>query len=340
MLNATHIVYAGLGSPEPYETNGEIIQRKGKGGPCAHCGEPAWYRTDQAVSSNFCNVKNASRAWPFGGAEVCAACVMACKALRLRIAFWFARESGIWHVPTLPWIVKDADGVGHAIPGTRVETLDSLLNPPSVPFVAGWGRMGISKGGEQNLSRVYDPRRPMPPDPLVKLQSKHVAIYAEVAMDRDRYPLQVDDVHDVVVDVELWSACRSACYVILGELRGAGIGKQECVASLLSMRPPQGAPMALHRQWRDLTHPIEPHHHSLWWPLFVELLRMPALVLTEKQDPKEGTHHATTRKRDRSEDHREEHAQCPDAAGVSASVNVPAVPVREARKGPVQLRLF
>lgn len=337
---ATHIIYAGLGSPDPHETTGEPIPRKGKGGPCAHCGDQAWYRLDQAISSSFTSVKNASRAWPFGTREVCAACLMSCKSLRLRCSLWFARENGIWDVPTRPWIVKDADGKGHAIPGTRVETLDSLLSPPPAPFVAGWAHMGVSKGGEQNLHRIYSPGRPAPSNPLVKLQSKHVAIYAQVSTSRDRYPLQVDDVHDVLVDVETWTEARTDCYRILGALRNGGVGSNECTTSLLTMRPPASAPIAVVRQWRGLTHAIEPHHRAIWWPLFVELLRMPALVKREKQDPKEGTRNAPTRERDRPEDHREDDHERAAVARVSA----PSDPDPNAGRGAgiksVQLSLF
>lgn len=336
---STHIVYAGLGYPAPHETSGDPIPARGSGGPCAHCGAPGNWRLDQAISSNFTTVKNGSRAWPFGGRDVCAACLMACKSLRLRCALWFARESGIWHVPTRPWIVKGADGKGHAIPGTRVEALDSLLNPPPVPFVAGWPRMGISKGGEQNIERVYAPGRPVPATPLIKIQSKHVAIYAQVATSRDRYPLQVDDVHDVVVDVSLWSEARAACYRLLGELRSGGVGQQECVAALLTMRAPPSAPLSVHRGWRALTTTVAPHHRALWWPFFVELLRMPALVKRETKDPKEGTH-AQTRERDRAKYHRKDDHERAKAARVPAARHADPDAGRGLRGGALQLGLF
>lgn len=340
MDDATWIIYRGMGSPEPHETNGEPIPKKGTGGRCAHCGRPAWYRLNQAISSSFSTVKNGSRAWPFATNEVCEACLMACKSLRLRCALWFARESGVWHVPTRPWIVKDAAGKGHALPGTRVETLDSLLYPPPVPFVAGWPRMGIAKGGEQNIHRVYSPGRVMPQDPLVKIQSKHVAIYAQVATSRDRYPLQVDDVHDVIVDVEEWSVARDAAYVLLRELRGDGIGQQDCLSALLTMRAPPGASIGVMRQWRDMIRPIERHHTAIWWPLFVELLRMPELVKREKQDPKEGKRHAATDERTGPEEHREEHHQRAPSAVLPAALNKAADARRGSGVAQVQLRLF
>src|SRR5690606_15087236 len=111
-------------------------------------------------------VKNDSRAWPFGGTDVCAACVFACKTLALRLAISFSRENGVWFVGTRP------------MPGltwTRPDALSALLNPPKPPFVAMWPAYGIDHGGESNLDRAWWPGSTLHQRPLVKLQSKHVA---------------------------------------------------------------------------------------------------------------------------------------------------------------------
>jgi hypothetical protein len=339
-MNATHIIYKAIGSPEPHETTGERIEPKGYGKPCAHCGAPGLYRLQDAISDNFTTVKNASRAWPFGGTDLCAACLMACKALQLRCVLWFARENGIWFTPTRPIIAKDADGKGHAIPGTRVDALAVLLNPPPVPFVAGYPRAGIEHGGEANIGRVYRPGHSMPERPLVKLQSKHTAIYAQISTSRDQYPLQIDDVHDVVVDVPVWSEARAICDALLRDLRAAGCGAQDCQAALKSLRPPPGAPLALVRDWPVRVASLRRHNGSLWWPFFLELLHMPALPDREKKAPKEAKTHATTRKAARPEVTPEDRNDNPPAASVPAPSNDDAGAKRKDHKSSLQLSLF
>ena len=59
--------------------------------PCASCGALGAYTIRDAISDSFTIVRNASKAWPFGGTTLCSACVWACKALALRCAMWFAR---------------------------------------------------------------------------------------------------------------------------------------------------------------------------------------------------------------------------------------------------------
>ena len=338
-MNATQLIYRAIGCPEPHETDGAPIPTSGSGGPCAHCGEPGRWRVRDAISDNFTTVKNASRAWPFGGKDICAACLMACKAIQLRSALWFARESGIWYTPTRPIIAKDTEGKGHAIPGTRVDALAVLLNPPPAPFVAGYPRAGIEHGGEANMHRIYRPGYQMPERPLIKIQSKHTAIYAQVATSRDRYPLQIDDVHDVVVDVELWSRSRSLCDSLLMELRAGGVGAQDCRAALLSLRSPPNAPLALVRDWPARVAPLRRHHGSLWWPFFLELLHMPPLPDREKKAPKEATH-APSRKCARPEVPAViSHDRAP-AASVPTASHDDARPSGRDRKPSLQLRLF
>jgi len=339
-MNATHLIYRAIGSPAPHETDGTPIPAKGTGGPCAHCGEPGAYRMREAISDNFTTVKNASRAWPFGGSDICAACLMACKAISLRCALWFARENGIWFVPTRPLIVKDEQGKGHAVPGTRIDTLKVLLNPPPAPFVAGYPRAGIEHGGEANLHRVYQPGRSKPERPLVKLQSKHVAIYAQVSNSRARYPLQIDDVHDVVVDVEKWGEAMVICNGLLRDMRDGGVGARECQASLLSLRAPPSSPLSLVRDWPTRVAGLRRHNGAIWWPFFLELLRMPPLPVRETRVPKEAKKHEATREHPRPEAPAIHRDDSPPAARVPAPRNDDAGAVGGDRKPSLQLRLF
>lgn len=113
--------------------------------------------------------------------------------------------------------------------------------------------------------------------PLLKLQSKHVAIYARVSEARDRYWLQVDDAGGFLLDVELWRMCRTRAARLLVDLRGDGVGAREATEALRTLRQPLGSRMS-GPAWRDAVAPLRAHHEATWWPLFVSLLPMPELV--------------------------------------------------------------
>lgn len=274
-MRAAQIIWAGAGRPDPCDTSGEPIPAKGTGGPCAACGEPGRYRLREAISDNFTTVKNASRAWPYGGNDVCAACVFACKTLALRLAISFSREDGVWFIGTRPL---------PGLPWTRPDALSALLCPPAPPFVAMWPAYGIDHGGEANIERCWWPGSTPHASPLVKLQSKHVAIYARVATSRERYPLQIDDNHDVIVDVVLWTRLRAVCEAMLAEMRAGGVGATDARDALVRLRPPLGCPVRMVAHWPALTSSLRPHHGAVWWPYFVSLLEMPALVKKERTD--------------------------------------------------------
>ena len=251
---------------------------------CASCGGAASHRFDDAISDNFTTVKNAHRAWPFGGRHVCAACLWCCKTLALRCAGFFARPDRIWF-----FALRPIPGV----PSTRPDPLDVLLHPPDPPFVAGLPLYGIDHGGEANLHRAIWPwagnaphaavraydggaRLFVPTNPLIKLQSKHTALYAEVSLSRGRYRLQVDDTGDVTVDVPLWTRLRIVCGELLDEMRRAGVGAQEAREALITLRPPRGY-LIRTAMWHERVEPMRPHVGAAWWGLFTTLLPMPDL---------------------------------------------------------------
>lgn len=252
---------------------------------CASCGGPATNRIGDAISDNFTTVKNACRAWAFGGSSICQACLWCCKALALRCSLFFAGENGFWFVPLRPfpnW------------PETRPDPLAALLNPPEPPFVAGLPLYGIDHGGEANAHRVIwpwtgdqphpdvrsypqGPRLYVPRDPLIKVQSKHTALYCQISRSRERYRLQVDDVGDVTVDVALWRRLRAVADALLAEMRAAGVGAQDARGALLTGRPPPRAPLAILASWRARSEPLRAHVAAPWWALFTNLLLMPDL---------------------------------------------------------------
>lgn len=245
---------------------------------CASCGEPATYRLDDAISDSFTTVRNANRAWAFGGDAACPACLWACKTLALRCGLFFARlpdahgRGGFWFVSLRPL---------PGLPQTRPDPLDVLLHPPPPPFVAGLPLYGIDHGGEANAHRAvwWDDagRLLVPPSPLVKLQSKHTAIYTQVSLDRERYHLQIDDAADVMVDVPLWRHLRDVCARLLVDLRAGGVGAMEARAALVTGQAPVGAPLPLLSRWTERTAPLRPTMGAPWWSFFVNLLPMPDL---------------------------------------------------------------
>lgn len=309
---ASQLIWRACGSPEPHDHEAIPIPPRGSGAPCAGCGEPGTHRMSDAISDNFTTTKNASRAWPFGGQDVCRACAFCARTLALRLALSFTTERGVWFVGTRPH---------PGMPWTRPDALAALLAPPDPPFVALYPQAGIDHGGEANLERAWWPGRPNHERPLSRLQSKHVAIYARVAYSRERYPIQVDDQHDVMVDVPLWTTLRARCEEMLLEMRQGGVGANDARDALCSLRPPPRCPTSLLRSWRAAVQPLQPHAGGMWWrPVFVNLLGMPELVKTVPvpkpvspstkavKTPKKDTPHAAPEKRDRS-DHSPAHDQ-------------------------------
>jgi len=271
-LAATHIIYSGAGKPEPFDSDGKPVVKHPITDVCSHCGDPhAEYRLREAISDNFTTVKNASRAWPYKTDRLCAACIFAAKTLALKCSLWFARENGIWFVS-----VRPSTGFGD----TRPDVLEVLLNPPEPPFVAGFGLYGVDHGGEANLHRCWWPDGYRRDDVLSKLQAKHTAIYARTAFSRERYHLQINDVDDCTVNVKLWGELKKICMCILVDLRVGGVGAMDCRAALVTLRPPPRCPMNLLARWGAIVAPLQAYHGAPWWELFVGLLLIPELVIT------------------------------------------------------------
>lgn len=251
-----------------------IPPQKGEPGVCACCGTPARWRLSDAISDNFTTVQNNHRAWSFGGDRVCAACLFVARSIPLRATLWFAKPgAGVFFVPTRP-----LPGLGGAdSPWRRPDPLAALLLPPEAPFVAGWGWMGVDKGGESHAGRAWWPGASVPSgqEPLSKLQAKHVGIYARVAHDARCYPLQVDDGDPIYVDVARWSALRAQLTPLVADLRAGGVGANDLRASLTTRRPPPRCPLPLLASWQTRTEFFAAHAGAPWWALFVELFPIP-----------------------------------------------------------------
>jgi len=238
------------------------------------CGEPGarWAYCD-ALSTNFWPAQTFDRLFAYRGDTIglCAACVWCARSLALRCCPFIARENGVWFV-------------------SRRRFLAALLDPPEPPFVAVYPRYGAEHGGESQGWRAPWPGCPRVEDlypgaeradgsgPLttaVHIQCKHAAVYAVIAEDRERYPLQIDDTVQIVVDVPRWRILARVAATIATELRQAGCGAGDVRDSLATLTPPPRAPLATVARWTALTCLLRPHVLSAWWPVLTDLLPMP-----------------------------------------------------------------
>lgn len=240
-------------------------------GRCAYCLAPAIHRVTDCLSSNFVVAKRLR----LGASGLCAACAFCLRDLRLRCAPWIASAAGVV-------FCRERWGI-----------LDFLLSPPLPPFVAGVPWFGISKGGLGNLDycRVWHPDRdrqrlsPAKRDDdgnvlrdaqvMPKLQSKHTAIFAQIATDCARYPLAIDDGSPVLVDVPLW---RDLAHHIAVALRVIP------VPCLEEWAPPMTTALQWREgvvRWRELTAPMERYRHAAWWRFLLAIVPRP-----ERPNPK------------------------------------------------------
>jgi hypothetical protein len=281
MIAATHVIWQASGSPEPFDMDGVPIA-KAKRGPsrCAMCGnEDGLYDLGELISSTFCPVRNENRLAGFGGKNYCAACVFCARSLRLRCIPWFASFEGIEFWRTRPDTPESP----------RPDALGRLLLPPKPPFVCGLPLYGIKHGGENHWQRTPWPGNLHPNDPLIRLQSKHVAIYARIAYSRDRYPVQVDDMLDFVLDRDLWLRLIDAANAVVHRCMDDGVPPYPSKLSLERLRIPSRVSPALAATWRTLTTPLQSYINAPWWRLFFELYPTP-------EDTRETKPNETTRR--------------------------------------------
>lgn len=278
-MRATRIIWQGAGSHMPHEGDGTPIPPRDPStlAPCcAMCGErgPRW-TADDAFSDNFRPLSHLSQLYPHVvegfPVSLCAACVWSSRALRLRCAASFSRVDGVWFV-------------------ARRHLLSALLDPPEPPFVACAPLYGADHGGEAHGWRATWPGEPPLPDGvdvLTRLQAKHVAAYADVALSRARYPLQWDDHTRVMVDAPLWRDLAARLGACAAALRGASVGVTDTRSALTTLRAPVRAPIAVHRAWPSLVRGLDAHRRAPWWPLLADLLPLPeAPPRPEKAPPR------------------------------------------------------
>lgn len=266
MSEATRLLWQACGDPAPCDVLGTPIPcTRTPGAHCARCGSaPASYDVRELISANFLPTKNANRISAFGGRHFCGACVFAARTLRLRCMSWFASAAGLAF-----WRTRPA-----ALGSLRPDALEILLSPPAPPFVVGIPAYGIAHGGEAHSHRTWWPGESTT-EPLIKLQSKHVAIYARTACSRDRYPVQVDDAREFVLERDTWLRARDDAAALMAPLISDGVPPWRAKRALFDLAIPQRVSLATARAWPQLTSPLRCHGLTVWWPLFCDLV--PAL---------------------------------------------------------------
>lgn len=303
-MRATRLIWTGLGCPVPTDGTGVPLPSsvpEEDARPCAMCGEPGgrWGYND-AFSENFWPVRNRNRLFPYaergrlpkGGLALCAACVFCTRSLALRCAPWWATKGGVQFYPSLRY-PKEETRPGLAAQLTTYygtgtpDALAELLSPPEPPFVAGFPAYGAAHGGESNHPRCVWPGRPKPEDPLSRLQAKHVAVYAQVSYQRDRYQLQVDDALSLEVDVPLWRTLRREAEALALQLRAGGVRYSDTRRALTSLTPPPRTPLALLAHWKKAIAAFVPHRDAAWWGFFVALLPIPDATRSVPEEDKE-----------------------------------------------------
>jgi hypothetical protein len=267
IASETQLIWRAAGKPEPCDTAGIPIPPGRNKGQCARCGsEDGVFTRDQVVSTNFVPTKNANRLNAYGRRDgawhYCRACVFCSKSLRLRCISWFASEVGVQLWRTRPQ-EKDAP---------RPDAMASLLDPPAPPFVVGVPLYGIAHGGEAHYHRTWWPGEELDEKPLIRLQSKHVALYSRVAYSRERYPVQVDDAGEFLLQRDSWLRLRDIAERAMRLVIEDGHKPYTAKRAVVDCRLPSRASASLARQWPRLIDPIRACLQASFWPLFSELL--------------------------------------------------------------------
>jgi hypothetical protein len=223
-MHPIEALWRWAGRPAPTMGDGsELVPRRPRPGTvCAATGaaSPVFGWSD-IVSTNFTTPKLADMAFPFlaesrievgrGRLEpaFCDSVAWAMRELAFRAATWIFDGDELTFCPMRVFPRGDKAKVPPetlaACYGGRtcIDYLDWLLRPRPPGTIAGFPVMGIGKGGESNFHRLPWPSKATE-DPLVKLQSKHVIIYAQAAQEHGVLRLQVDDAQEFTLRTAEW----------------------------------------------------------------------------------------------------------------------------------------
>lgn len=302
--NPVHRLWVAAGRQVPREYDGSAVEPVlREPAVCALTGGPAHYLWDQAFSDNFTSLRAIGTAFPFASlsagrrpasvrpwSALSAAVVWAAKTLALRCATWVLEPADAGHDVLEFWPLYRPPGdpararVWRRTWGDRDPRawLDWLLRPRPAGTVAALPATGIKHGGETQLHRCGWPGvghraltavRPVThevvADPLVRVQSKHVAIFARSALQRGVLSLQVDSEPAVEVDTERWRAALVTVRRVATDVRVLGVPAPAIHHGLMTLALEVRSPVAAHARFASLLHGLGDLLGHPFWPLFV-----------------------------------------------------------------------
>jgi len=288
MAHSLTRLWIAAGQPPPRDAAGEVIQPGPGGAACAFTGDPAEYAWSQALSENFGTLR---RIVPPGAASepelsLSTAAAWAARELALRCATWILEPAEDGDV--LEWCpsmrpAPERAEEHRAVWGDRTADgfLAWLLRPRPAGTVAAYPKTGIEHGGEMCLGRcgwpgvgwrrlsaasVVEYRRAE--RPLLKLQAKHVALFARPSRHAGTLLLQVDS--DLVVEVEtqIWTEARPTVETAAAELVELGVRASAVRRGLDQHTLDLRAPPAAHARLAELLRDLGRLHRHPFWSIF------------------------------------------------------------------------
>lgn len=270
-----HRIWASVGSPQPFETDGTIIKPRNVAGTCAVTGGPARFIYKDGLSVTFTIARSANKAFRFAHLTpagepwaLSAAAVFCAKSIALRAAPWIVEPTAAGDKLTFHCSQAcpgDERSAGwKAVWQTRKPSafLPWLLRSRPAGTIAALPLYGIAHGGEVHLGRCAWPRampghhdgkqaRPVgyiekPREPLIKLQAKHCALYAPASTRTGLLALQVDS--DAVMEVEVarWRAAITPALDMMDRLIQAGLTEYAARQVLLTGHADPRQPAKIH----------------------------------------------------------------------------------------------
>lgn len=289
-------LWRAAGSPAPRGADGEIIApAAAEAGTCAFTGASGAFLFNQGLSDNFtllrllpgASVSSAcSRRSTRPQPALSAAAAWAARDLALRCAAWIlepARGGDV--LEWWPYLRPAPERVEEhrATWGDRTADgwLTWLLRPRPAETLAAMPKTGIEHGGEMCLGRCGWPGvgwRSLSAEsvvqyqrasrPLVKLQAKHVALFARPSQRRGVLLLQVDSDQVVEVDSVLWVAARELVESAASELVALGVPAPAVRRGLLQQHLGLRAPAAAHARLAALLRELDRLPRHAFWPIF------------------------------------------------------------------------
>lgn len=277
MVHSLTRLWRAAGQPRPRDATGTVLHPGSGGAACALTGCPAEYAWSQALSESFGTLRRLTPPGATSESELSlsTAAAWAARELALRCATWILEPTEDGDV--LEWWPCMRPAPERA----EEHRVSWLLRPRPAGTVAAYPKTGIEHGGEMCLGRCGWPGvgwRSLSAEsvvqyqrasrPLVKLQAKHVALFARPSQRRGVLLLQVDSDQVVEVDSALWIAARELVESAAFELVALGVPAPAARRGLLQQHLELRAPAAAHARLAALLRELDRLPRHAFWPIF------------------------------------------------------------------------